>query len=178
MRKIIISVIATTTVLLVGTTTILASDLVNKESLKVTKTTAIPNIKQADKNTSALKSENTKTTSNNTSENNAEPEAADTNTAPTNNFSPQKTTETNPTLCEYCGNAHDHSYEDLNGDGICDHYNTQHHQNNTNRQHHRQNYTDGNNNGICDHYENGENGYWQGHHTGNNHHQGYQRNRR
>lgn len=178
MRKIIICIIAVIAVSLIGTTTILAANMGNDETVRVTETTEIPLIKSAEKIT--VKQESNKTEAANKEQVREETKAettvtTDTDTMPTTQTKTQtqNTTQAETPICEYCGYAHGHYFEDSNGDGICDHYNGSTHHYHENG-YHCQGYVDADNDGICDRYGN-SNGYGQGHHQGNGHHRGHHR---
>lgn len=176
MRKTIICVIAVIAISLIGTTTILAANMGNDETVRIAETTEIPLIKSTEKIT--VKQESNKTEAANNEEVKEETsKTTNTETKPTTQTKTQtqNTTQAETPICEYCGYAHDHYFEDSNGDGICDHYNgsTHHYDENGYR---CRGYVDADNDGICDRYgNNNNNGYGQGHHQGNGHRRGHHR---
>ena len=179
MRKIIICIIAVIAVSLIGTTTILAANMRNDEAIRFTETTEIPVIKSTDKIT--VKQESNKIEAANKEEVNEETKEVKSVITETNKKATietktqtQKTTQAETPICEYCGYAHGHYFEDLNGDGICDHYNGSLHHYDENS-YHCQGYADADNDGICDRYGNNNNGYGQGHPQGNGHRRGHHR---
>lgn len=177
MRKIIICIIAVIAVSLIGTTTILAANMGSNEAVRITQTTEIPLIKSTDKITVIQEPNKTEAADNEEVEEEIETTVtSDTDTKPTTETKTQTQTTTQPETptCEYCGYAHGHYYEDLNGDGICDHYNGSTHHYDENG-YHCQGYADVDNDGICDRYGNNNNGYGQGHHQGNGHRRGHHR---
>lgn len=169
MRKTIICIIAVIAVSLIGTTTILAANISNDDAFRITETTEIPLIRGTERIT--VKQESNKTEATNKEETSKTTDTKPEATAETK-AQLQNTIQAETPICEYCGSAHGHYYEDLNGDGICDHYNGNAHHYDENG-YHCQGYVDADNDGICDRY--GDYSYGQRHHQGNGYRRGHHR---
>lgn len=160
MRKIIIALTTIITVAAVGMTTTFALNSMNDIKIEASEATAIPEIKitekqsaQTNEKTETVEIEKTATKDTTSSPTEEVPTVQKTETAEPNN----EQTAPAEIICDYCGGADGHHYEDANGDGICDHYSGSH--NGGYGTHHRY-YSDENRDGICDNYGNG--GYGQG----------------
>ena len=152
MRKIIIALTTIITVAAVGTTTTLALNSMNDIKIEANEATDIPDINITEKQSAQT---NEKTVSEDTTSLPTE----EVPTVPKTEAAVPNTEQTAPAeiICDYCGGAYGHHYEDANGDGICDHYSGNH--NGGYGTHHRY-YADENGDGICDNHGNG--GYGQG----------------
>lgn len=160
MRKIIIMITTIITVAAVGMTTTFALNSMNDIKIEASEATAIPEIKitekqsaQTNEKTETVEIEKTATKDTTSSPTEEVPTVQKTETAEPNN----EQTAPAEIICDYCGGAYGHHYEDANGDGICDHYSGSH---NGGYGTHHSYYSDENRDGICDNYGNG--GYGQG----------------
>lgn len=162
MKKTMIAITAITAIIAAGTTTTFALSLGNDDNISVKGTTSIPEIKNienpATMNASKTDAEETYENAEAVVNANTATEAA----AQTKSAAQTVKNEVpDEVICEYCGGAYAHHYEDADGDGICDHYSEYH--NEAYGSHHR-NFTDTNGDGICDNYGTGGYGQGRGHH--------------